>query len=387
VNPQDFSGIDLVIIAIVLTMTFLGYRRGFIVGVLSLIGLAVGAVLGTRIGPLILDDGAKSPYNPLFGLVGAGLAGTVLASGLEGMGRKVKEGVENKGIRVFDGLMGCVLSFAVGLGMVWITSAALLHMPAASSSIRPLLQESAIVRELGDRLPASGPILNSLSRIDPLQGYHGPKVLLSAPPPVRPSEPHLRAASRSVVRVVGTSCGLGVTGSGWVIRRGYVVTNAHVVAGQDDTAVQEDGRPPDLDAKIVHFDPDNDLAILEVPELDRPPVRMAQSVKAGTAAAIMGYPLSGPFDVKSARVGATQTMTSENLYNDREFNRRIVIFRGLVRHGNSGGPVVDRMGRVVATVFGGSLGSKQKGGYGVPNSIVTAALRKLKPVGETECTS
>ena len=75
----------------------------------------------------------------------------------------------------------------------------------------------------------------------------------------------MRAARASVVRVLGTACGLGVQGSGWVAGNGLVVTNAHVVAGQDDTTVQIGGAGERLDAQAVHFDPRNDLAILRVP--------------------------------------------------------------------------------------------------------------------------
>ena len=75
----------------------------------------------------------------------------------------------------------------------------------------------------------------------------------------------MRAAGQSVVRVLGTACGLGVQGSGWVAADGVVVTNAHVVAGQDDTSVQVGGQGERLDAQAIHFDVRNDLAVLRVP--------------------------------------------------------------------------------------------------------------------------
>ena len=72
------------------------------------------------------------------------------------------------------------------------------------------------------------------------------------------------------MKILGSACGVGVEGSGWVARPGVVVTNAHVVAGQDDTQVLPGGRDPGLDAQAVHFDPRNDLAVLRVPGLDAP---------------------------------------------------------------------------------------------------------------------
>lgn len=382
----NFTGIDLMIVAIVLTMSVLGYRRGFIVGALSLVGLAVGAVIGTRIGPLVLDGGARSPYNPLFGLLGAGLAGTVLASGLEGVGRKLRRNVGGRpAAQAVDGALGSALSLFVGFGMVWITSAALMHAPA-SRSIRPMLQGSVIVRTLAESLPASGPILNSLSRYDPLPAFRGPDVLVAAPEPVLPSDPELRAAARSVVRVVGTSCGLGVTGSGWVGRRGLVVTNAHVVAGQRDTTVQVGGRPPDLEAQVVFFDAGNDLAVLRVPDLDRPALHLVDRPVVGVSGAIMGYPESGPFVIRGARLGEAQRVSSQDIYGRDDIERQVVLFRGPVRHGNSGGPVVGGDGRVLTTVFGGTIGGRRRGGYGVPNLLVQRALQRANgPVDSGGC--
>jgi uncharacterized membrane protein required for colicin V production len=54
--------VDWVILVLVLLMALQGYARGFLVGVASLVGFAGGALLGSRIGPLVLSGGAHSPY-------------------------------------------------------------------------------------------------------------------------------------------------------------------------------------------------------------------------------------------------------------------------------------------------------------------------------------
>ena len=93
-------------------------------------------------------------------------------------------------------------------------------------------------------------------------------------------DPDIRAAGDSTVRVLGTACGLGVAGSGWVAEPGIVVTNAHVVAGADDTTVSTEGGPQ-VDATAVHYEPRNDLAVLEAPGLDAPPLELAPEAPSG----------------------------------------------------------------------------------------------------------
>jgi S1-C subfamily serine protease len=173
-----------------------------------------------------------------------------------------------------------------------------------------------------------------------------------------------------VVKITGTACGLGVEGSGWVARDGVVVTNAHVVAGEDDTKVQLGGQGPRLDATPIAFDPHNDIALLRVDGLGARPLPMRSDPPSGVSAAIVGFPENGPLDIRAGRIGAARTVSTQDAYGRGPVRRRIVPLRGLVRSGNSGGPMIDLRGRVVTTVFAATVGGRQAGGYGVPNSIV-----------------
>jgi S1-C subfamily serine protease len=184
----------------------------------------------------------------------------------------------------------------------------------------------------------------------------------------------VRAAAGSIVRVLGTACGLGVEGSGWVAADGLVVTNAHVVAGEQDTVVQLRGVGDRLEAHAVAFDPRQDIAVLRVSGLSAPHLSLAPEAPPGRAAAVMGFPENGPFDVRSARLGETGQVLSQDAYGNGPIPRQIVSFRGLVRSGNSGGPLVDARGRVVGTVFAAAVGKGPHGGYAVPNSIVGQRL-------------
>jgi len=370
------TAIDVGIIAFCMLLAAVGWRQGFLVGVLSLAGFAAGALLGTRLGTAIVSGGAKSPYAPLFGLVGAVMIGGLLAIAFEGVGHALRARVAQRPtLRTADGALGALLSGTLALGIAWLAGAVMLQTPGARD-LRADIQRSAILRRLNDVLPPSGSLLNALARFDPFPAINGPQARVPPPSKGTPRDPDVRAAAGSVVRVTGTACGLGVEGSGWVIERGFVVTNAHVVAGEDDTVVQIRGEGSHLDADVVAFDERNDIAILHVPDLgDTPALRLAPGAPRGRAAAILGFPRNGPYDVRAARLADTDEVISQDAYGRGPVRRKIMTVRGHVRPGNSGGPVVDARGRVVATVFAASRGNGTRRGYAVPNDIVVAALR------------
>ena len=369
------TGLDWIIVGLVLLLLLVGWAQGFISGVLALTGLAVGAWVGTRLGPLVLPDGEQSPYAPAFGLLGALAVGALLAGLFEAFGGAVRRVVRAlPGFTALDGVLGAVLVACAGLGVVWIAGA--FAVQNGSYRIRMEVQRSAILQRLNTALPPSGPLLNSLRRLDPFPQVEGPQADVAPPPPGIGRDPEARAAAAGVVKILGTACGLGVSGSGWVAARATVVTNAHVVAGQDDTEVLAQGRDPGRPAFAVHFDARNDLAVLRVPGLDAPVLPLAGEPRSGTPGAIMGFPLAGPFDVRAGRLGPTRRVTSSNAYGRGPVERSITALRGLVRPGNSGGPVVDEDGRVATTVFAATT-SGPRGGYGVPNAVVRRALGSL----------
>ena len=367
------STLDWIIIAFAAILASFGFQRGFIVGVLSFGGFAAGAVLGTRLGPLILPKGSASPYAPAFGLIGAVVAGAILASGLEGVGFRLRRTLIIPGMGLLDGLLGAALGAALGLGVVWIAAAVLAQSPG-DDSLRNDIQGSAILRELNLLLPPSGPILNALARLDPIPSISGPSPDVGSPEPRIAHAAGVRAASASVVRVIGTACGLAIEGSGWVVEPGVVVTNAHVVAGEQDTTVEVAGAAPGLAAQPIAFDPTVDLAMLAVPGLSEPALHLAHDPSSGASGAILGYPENGPFDVQPGRIGRTQDVITQDAYGRGPVTRLLTPLRGLVRPGNSGGPLVDGGGDVLTTIFAGTVGGGPAGGYGVANQTVETVL-------------
>jgi len=379
------TSLDWFIVAFASILAILGFRQGFIVGALSFAGFLLGAFLGTRIGPLLLPQGSSSPYAPAFGLLGALLAGALLAMGFEGFGFRLRRGLVIPGLGALDGVLGAALGAAVGLGIVWIAAAVAAQAPG-ESQLRSDIQRSVILRELNELLPPSGPILGALARLDPIPSITGPSPGVAAPEPRLVGDRAVRAAAHSVVRVIGTACGLAIEGSGWTAADDMVVTNAHVVAGEDDTAVEVGGDAPPLPAQVLAFDRYDDLAVLDVPDLGLSPLKIRDEPPSGTAGVIAGYPENGSLTLDAGRIGHTQNVLTEDAYGNGPIERLLTPFRGLVRPGNSGGPMLDSSGRVLTTVFAATVTGSSHGGYGVANASLEQALRHARARAATGTT-
>jgi S1-C subfamily serine protease len=376
--------LDWSILAFTLALALWGYRQGLIVGALTLLGFAAGAFAGSRVGPLLLDEGAKSPYAPLFAALSALLAGALVAVTLESLALGLRSRlIRGRTLHLADGAGGAALIAAVALGMAWVLGAVALHAPG-TAQLRVDVQRSLILRGLNQVLPPSGPVLNALNRVDPAPAIAGPATPVAPPDAAIAADPDVRRAGRSVVRVLGTACGLGIEGSGWFAAPQIVVTNAHVIAGESDTTVAtQDGAT--LDATPVHYDPENDLALLHV-DAELPPLPLAREARRGTGGAVLGYPENGPYALAPARIGDTSSVVSEDSYGAGPIRRTLTSLRGSVRSGNSGGPLVDSRGQVMATVFAATT-SGPPGGFAIPDAVVSSALTEATgPVDTGPCT-
>jgi S1-C subfamily serine protease len=316
--------------------------------------------------------------------MGGLLVGAVLAMSLEGFGARLRNRfADSPAFTAMDGVLGAVLTAAVGLGVVWILGA--LAVSGGSPDLRREVRKSVVIQQLNTVMPPSGPLLNALARFDPFPRINGPEVKVAPPRAGITSDPDVEAAQASVVKIIGTACGLGVEGSGWVAGQGLVVTNAHVVAGEQDTRVLVRGEGPPLRAQAVAFNSHDDIAVLRVEGLQAGALRIAANARRGSSAAILGFPRNGPYDVRPARVGETRRVVTQDAYGEGPVTRTIVSLRGLVRSGNSGGPLVNADGAVVGTIFAATT-TGVAGGYAVPNSVVRDALAGASgPVSTGDC--
>ena len=377
--------LDWAIIAFPLALGMWGYRQVLIVGAMTLVGFGAGAFAGSRLGPLVLAQGSESPYAPLCAALGALIGGALVAVAVESFALGLRQRlIRRPSLHRADGAGGAALVASVALGIAWVFGAVVLHAPA-TERLRADVQDSVILRSLNDVLPPSGPVLNALDRVDP-----APSVLGPAAPPRPPwrgigADPDVLAAGDSVVRVLSTACGLGIEGSGWAVEPDLIVTNAHVLAGSDDTTVTtQEGL--EVEATPVYYGTREDLALLRI-EAQLPPLPVSSERPEGANAAVLGYPENGPYEVTPARIGETRATVSEDSYGRGPVEREITALGGSVRSGNSGGPLLDARGRVVGTVFAATT-SGSAGGFAIPaEQALVAVGRAGDKVSTGHCTA
>ena len=362
--------VDWVALAVILVSALGGMRRGLVVTALSLAGLVAGAYAGSRIAPHLLAGGTSSAWTPLAGLVGAAVGAVVLQAAAGIAGSMLRGGFRLTPLRYLDSAGGLVLGATFGLVLVWVLSATALLVPG-ETSLRRDVQGSAFVRRLDQAVPPRR-LLNLLARIDPFPSIAGPA------PPAAPKTSTIgagatvRRASRAVVRVLGTACGVGVEGSGWFARDDLVVTAAHVVAGEQDTGIEIPGTRGVTRVRVVAFDARNDVAVLRVTGRAAAFALPLAAPRPGATVAIVGYPEDGPLTDTPGRVGRTSVALAQDAFGHGPVPRTITAVGGDIRHGDSGAPGIDATGAVQATIFAARIGAP--GGYGVPASVVERVL-------------
>jgi uncharacterized membrane protein required for colicin V production len=372
--------VDLIALGFVALTAFIGWRKGLVASALSVAGIVFGAWLGSRVAPALLQGGRTSPYTPLAALAGAAV-GAILFETLGTLaGTSLRGRISRPRLTRIDAYGGVALGAFAGLTIVWVVGAVALLLPG-QADLRHGAQKSALLRRLNEVVSPEN-VLNALARIDPFPAISGPAAPVTPPDPSLAHSAGVRSAAPSVVRVLGTACGVGVEGTGWTARSDLVVTAAHVVAGQDDTVVelQSGARLP---AQAVSFDTRNDVAVLHVDGLGLRPLPLV-APRSGAAVAVLGFPENGPFSATPARVGRTSVVLAEDAYGRGPVTRAITSLGGRVRHGDSGAPAVDAHGAVESTVFAARL--RTVGGYGVPDTVVRAALGSVRgPVSTGDC--
>jgi S1-C subfamily serine protease len=372
---------DVFVILLVAAAAAYGAVRGLAVQVVSLAGLAAGAFAGSRLAPHLLTEGAGSAWVPVAGLIGA-VVGALFVHALSvGLGRPLFRAVAVGPARALDAVGGAVFGAGVGLALVWLF--AVVAIQQSGLGLRRDVQRSEILPRLLGAVPPID-VLSALRRVDPLPFVEDlPGARLPPPDPSVRNAPGARVAQQAVVKVLGTSCGLGVSGSGWVVGPELVATNVHVVTGQRDThVIAPNGR--DLGARLVHSDARNDVALLRVSGLATAPLEPAPESDEARPVALLGYPGNGPLVAAPGTAGPARRHLGQNAYGDGLVLRDVVPLRGVVRSGDSGGPVVDARGRVVAMMFAATRG--ERGGLGIPADLVEDAARgRLRPVAPGQC--
>jgi S1-C subfamily serine protease len=352
------SLIDIVIVLLVLTFGINGYRQGFVVGVLSFAGFFGGSLFGLQVAPVVarqfIDPAVRvvAALGVVFGLavIGQTLAGLLAA--------RIRRLYERRSARIADDIGGAVVSVFAVLLVCWMVA-----VPMASAGVPGLAKQvrsSAIVRAVDGAMPdAVRGVYDSLQdTINPdgfpeVFGGLGPTRARNVPPPdpELARSPVVKRARQSVVKVLGIapSCGRRIEGTGFLYAPERVMTNAHVVAGTEDLAVEAMGQR--YRARVVRYHPDKDLAVLYVPGFEAPVMRWAPSpAPRDQSAIVLGYPLDGPYTATPARVRDRRDLEGPDIYG-RTVVRDVYWLRSQVRSGNSGGPLVAPDGTVYGVIF------------------------------------
>lgn len=355
--------LDFAILGIGFVAAISGWRSGALGSLLSFIGVVLGAVAGVLLAPHVIPH-ISGDRTKLFATLFLILALVVIGE-IAGvvLGRAVRGTIRNPVFRAFDSAVGVSLMLVAVLVASWLlgsllTSSDQPNLAAAVKNSRVLTEVDKVapdwLRSVPNRLSA---LLDTSGLPDVLEPFgRTPIVNVDAPDAALATDPIVTTSRPAVVKIRGVapSCQKVLEGSGFVVAPNRVMSNAHVVAGADSVTIEADGKT--YDAGVVSYDPNADISILDVPNLPITPLQFAeQPAPKGTDAVVMGYPGGGDFLATPARVREIIELNGPDIYRSTTVTREVYTVRGTVRQGNSGGPMINRAGKVLGVVFGAAV--------------------------------
>lgn len=357
--PGDL--LDVILLVLMAAFAVAGYRQGFIVGVLSLIGFVTGVAAGAYIAPGVSRVLAKSAsWQAIVAILvvfGVAVLGMLLASGI---GVAVRSRVTGRPATVADSLGGAAVNVVAVLMVAWLLGTFM--NTGRFPTIARQVTNSAVLRTVDAVMPHSAiylpwfPGLRSLlanGLYTPVYDAIGVRAIsLPAPDSGVVRSPAIARDRRSIVKIRGVarSCSQAIEGTGFVISPQHVLTNAHVVAGVDE-GPNVFSHHQRFAATVVLYDPGRDLAVLYVPGLSAPPLLFAYAASNDAPAVVAGYPDNGRLTMDAATVGRSTTAYGPNIYLKGSIHRQVYPVRALIRPGNSGGPLLAVDGKVYGVVF------------------------------------
>ncbi|MDJ0395441.1 acid resistance serine protease MarP [Rhodococcus sp. G-MC3] len=361
--------VDIGVVAVALLAATSGWRQGAVASAMAFLGVILGAVAGILIAPHVLPHVDGSRLRVFVGI--ALIVVLVIIGEVSGMvlGRALRSGMHSRGARSVDSVVGACLQAVAVLAAAW-----LLAIPLTSSSqpeVASAVRGSQVLTKVDDvapqwlrEVPKEFSALLDTSGLPDVIGPFGrtPVANVEAPDPALQASPVVDQLHESVLKISGVapSCQKALEGSGFVVGPETVMTNAHVVAGTEGVTVDSLGTV--LDAEVVLFDPEEDVAVLRVPGLQAPVLNFAQQAAvSGESAIVLGYPGGGPYTASPARVRETLNLSGPDIYRTGTVERQVYTVRGTVRQGNSGGPLVAEDGQVLGLVFGAAVDDPDTG--------------------------
>lgn len=389
-----FSLLDIILVLVLLGYLVYGYRAGLLLSIGSIAGVAAGAIAAFFLIPLVnvwvTDSMWRVPAILAVSLVLLLVGQSVGA----GVGRSLRRGVDRTPLRLLDRILGAVIDVVVAALLMSMLAFSIgsLGVPVISQA----LASSAVIGAIDNATPA--PVKASMAQLRSIVLQEGFPRLIGAPetgpvavPDVAINTPALESAAESVVKVTGNAwqCGQNQSGSGFVVARDRVVTNAHVVAGVDEPVIEVPGGGS-FSGRVVSFDPQRDLAVIAVDGLGAKPLAMTKTLSAGDEAVFDGFPLGGPFASGPASIRRVSTVDVPNIYGTNPRPLELYSLAANVQEGNSGGPLLDPSGGVVGVVFAKSV-DQPSVGYALTLKelapVVKSAESFNEPVESGHCTT
>ena len=389
--------LDVAVLAVAFIAAISGWRSGALGSLLSFVGVLLGAMAGVLLAPHLVTHIAAPRaklFTALFLILALVVVGEV--SGVV-LGRAVRSAIRRRTIRAFDSMIGVGVQLVVVLTAAWLLATPLTQsheQPELASAVRG----SRVLARVNEIAPAGlkavpkrlSALLNTSGLPAVLEPFsRTPVIPVASPDPALANNPVVLAVMPSVVKVrsLAPSCQRVLEGTGFVIDRDRVMTNAHVVAGSNSVQIYASGKP--LDATVVSYDPEVDIAILAVPNLPPPALAFAQNqARSGTSVVVLGYPGGGNFTATPARIRQVIRLSGPDIYRDpAPVTRDVYTIRADVEQGNSGGPLIDLSGQVLGVVFGAAVDDPDTGFVLTADEVASqlARIADTKPVSTGVC--
>ncbi len=381
--------LDWILLLVVLAYAVSGYWQGFISGAFATAGLLVGGFISVLwLVPKLLGDAEPSLWVSMGALFVVLLSASFGQAIFQYVGARIRDRITWQPVRAVDAVGGAALSAVAVLVVAWVLGVAVSGsaLPGVSDQVRSSRVLSEVDRvmpnQADDALRSFNEVVGSSFFPRYLEPFAPERIVEVGPPSDAVArDPEVRAARRSVLKIRGENeCGRGVEGTGFIYSPGRIMTNAHVVAGVDDPNVLVGDR--ELPARVVHYDPDLDVAVLAVNGLNRPFLRFDKTGEERDDAAVLGYPNDGPYNVQAARIRGEQRLRSPDIYGRGTVVREVFSLRSLVRPGNSGGPLVSTDGDVLGVIFAASVTDRDTGYALTADQVSESAAAGITHNGE-----
>lgn len=368
--------LDILLLAAAVWFAIVGYRQGFVVGILSVIGFLGGGLVAVYLLPVIwdalTDDAEVGTTAAVVAVVVVIVCASVGQALTTHLGNKLRRYITWSPARALDATGGALVNVVAMLLVAWLIGSMLANttaMPTVGKEVR----NSKVLLGVSEVLPDQADTwFTDFSSVLAQNGF--PQVFspfsdepikeVEAPDPALASSPVAVRAQRSIVKVTGTaeSCGKVLEGTGFVFGQRRVMTNAHVVGGVDEPYIQIGGEGKRYAGKVVLYDWERDIAVLDVPDLRAPALQFtSQDAASGDSAIVAGFPENGPYTVNAARVRGRITPNGPDIYHRGTVRRDVYSLYANVRQGNSGGPLLTPDGKVYGVVFAKSLDDPETG--------------------------